>query len=112
MKKKSRPIWSDLERAKTIPGVPDDELPEVTAADLDRAVFSIGGVVLPTPKRRGRPPGTGKKTLLSLRVDRDVVAGYKATGPGWQSRMNAVLRGGLKSQSSKARRAGRSRRIA
>jgi uncharacterized protein (DUF4415 family) len=32
------------------------------------------------------------KELISLRVDRDVVAAYRATGAGWQGRMNAALR--------------------
>lgn len=33
-----------------------------------------------------------KKSLLSLRVDSDVVAWFRAQGPGYQSRMNALLR--------------------
>lgn len=28
----------------------------------------------------------------SIRLDQDVVAKFKATGPGWQSRINEVLR--------------------
>jgi uncharacterized protein (DUF4415 family) len=38
-------------------------------------------VVAPNPKK-----------LLSLRVDQDVVEWFKGTGPGYQTRMNAVLR--------------------
>ncbi|MCM0756597.1 BrnA antitoxin family protein [Desulfovibrio aminophilus] len=37
---------------------------------------------------RPRPP----KRLLSLRVDADVLEFFRSQGPGWQSRMNAVLR--------------------
>ena len=37
---------------------------------------------------RPRPP----KRLMSLRIDADVVEFFRALGPGWQSRMNAVLR--------------------
>lgn len=37
---------------------------------------------------RPRPP----KRLMSLRIDADVVEFFRAMGPGWQSRMNAVLR--------------------
>jgi uncharacterized protein (DUF4415 family) len=29
---------------------------------------------------------------MSLRIDRDVLAFYKATGQGWQGRMNEALR--------------------
>ncbi|HEX7326969.1 MAG TPA: BrnA antitoxin family protein [Casimicrobiaceae bacterium] len=36
-----------------------------------------------------RPP---TKTLLSLRIDRDVVEWFRAQGRGYQSRMNALLR--------------------
>jgi uncharacterized protein (DUF4415 family) len=32
------------------------------------------------------------KQLVSLRVDRDVLAHFRATGPGWQARINAALR--------------------
>ncbi len=32
------------------------------------------------------------KKLISLRLDQDVIDGFRATGPGWQSRINAALR--------------------
>ena len=34
----------------------------------------------------------GPKQQLTVRLDRDVVAWFKAQGPGYQTRMNAVLR--------------------
>ncbi|MBI4081087.1 MAG: BrnA antitoxin family protein [Candidatus Lambdaproteobacteria bacterium] len=72
--------------------MPDEELPEITDDMLDRAVYSVGGTVLPTPRRRGRPSGTGKKVATTIRFDRDVVAGFRALGRGWQTRMNEALR--------------------
>lgn len=42
--------------------------------------------------RQGRPPSERPKKLLSIRLDQDVVEGFKATGEGWQSRINAILR--------------------
>src|SRR5882757_8878049 len=43
--------------------------------------------------RRGRPPLSGKpKTAITLRLDEDVVRAYRATGDGWQTRINADLR--------------------
>ena len=43
--------------------------------------------------RRGRPPLSGKpKTVITLRLDEDVVSAYRETGEGWQTRMNADLR--------------------
>ena len=45
------------------------------------------------PSLRGRPPqGAEPKQLISLRVDRDVLAAFKAQGPGWQSRMQETLK--------------------
>ena len=33
-----------------------------------------------------------RKILLSLRIDHDTLAWFRAQGPGYQTRMNAVLR--------------------
>jgi uncharacterized protein (DUF4415 family) len=33
-----------------------------------------------------------KKTLLSLRIDSDVIEWFRGQGPGYQSRINALLR--------------------
>lgn len=41
-------------------------------------------------RRRGRPAGSDK-TQIALRVDNDTLAAFRATGQGWQSRMNAAL---------------------
>ena len=41
--------------------------------------------------RRGLKPVTGK-TSVSLRIDADVLEWFKEQGPGYQTRMNAVLR--------------------
>lgn len=45
----------------------------------------------PEAKPRGRPTGSSK-VAISLRIDADVLAKFKATGPGWQSRINDALR--------------------
>ena len=42
--------------------------------------------------RRGRPLGSGKKIQVTLRIDADVVERFKATGTGWQTRMNDALK--------------------
>ncbi|HJU09132.1 MAG TPA: BrnA antitoxin family protein [Rhodanobacteraceae bacterium] len=41
--------------------------------------------------RRGLQPQAGK-TAVSLRIDQDVLDWFKTQGPGYQSRINAVLR--------------------
>lgn len=42
-------------------------------------------------RSRGRPKSENPKTLVSLRLDSDVLKAFKAGGPGWQTRINAVL---------------------
>ena len=43
-------------------------------------------------RRRGRPPVANPKQQISIRLDADVLAKLKATGPGWQGRVNDILR--------------------
>jgi uncharacterized protein (DUF4415 family) len=41
---------------------------------------------------RGRPPVALKRPTLNMRVDADVLEAFKATGRGWQTRVNSALR--------------------
>ena len=41
---------------------------------------------------RGRPKSENKKLLVSVRYSPEVLAYFKSTGEGWQSRMDGVLR--------------------
>ena len=47
--------------------------------------------VLPASRPRGRPAGPTKEQI-ALRVDHDVLEAYRASGAGWQARMNQHLR--------------------
>lgn len=47
----------------------------------------------------GRPPLASPKRALTVRYDADVVEAFKATGRGWQTRMNAALKDWLKTHS-------------
>jgi uncharacterized protein (DUF4415 family) len=49
-------------------------------------------------KQRGRPAGSDKEST-TIRFDREVLAAFRAAGPGWQTRMNAALRDWLKDHS-------------
>ena len=40
---------------------------------------------------RGRPKSNNKKLLVSIRYSPEVVAYFRSTGEGWQSRMDGVL---------------------
>lgn len=42
--------------------------------------------------RRGRPAKAAPKEAVNIRLDPDVLAYFRATGPGWQSRINEALR--------------------
>ena len=44
------------------------------------------------PVQRGRPKSAAPKVSATLRLDPDVLDSFRATGPGWQSRINAALR--------------------
>jgi uncharacterized protein (DUF4415 family) len=65
-----------------------DDIPELTDEWFDSAELRVGGKVI----RKGRPPLAMPKQLISLRLDAAVIEGFRVTGPGWQSRINAVLR--------------------
>ena len=56
------------------------EHPEADPRHIVRAVLRRGLKPLPT------------KSAVSLRLDDDVLAWFKARGPGYQTRINAVLR--------------------
>lgn len=101
---------------------PDDS-PEWTDEMFDRAEIAIGDKVLRpatgtmtrafTPDeiqaRRGRPPlGSEAKVQQSLRLSREVVDHFRATGPGWQARIDEVLRRHVAEAEAK----GRERRVA
>jgi uncharacterized protein (DUF4415 family) len=43
-------------------------------------------------RSRGRPSLESPKKQVTLRLDADLVARYKASGKGWQSRINDDLR--------------------
>jgi len=43
-------------------------------------------------QRRGRPKLARPKEQISIRLDRDVVAVFRASGRGWQARINQALR--------------------
>lgn len=46
----------------------------------------------PSGKKRGPKPSPGAKVLLTLRLDPDIIEAFRATGPGWQARINEALR--------------------
>jgi uncharacterized protein (DUF4415 family) len=47
--------------------------------------------------RRGRPLGSGTKTQVTLRLDVEVLEKFKASGDGWQTRINDALKSWIRS---------------
>lgn len=79
-----------IENEHDTPGawVDPDDAPELTDEWFERAdVYQNGRLI-----SRGRPPVQSPKQRVTLRLDEDVVAALRASGRGWQTRVNAVLR--------------------
>ena len=78
-----RSLGSDLAKvaAHVIQPEEYDELPELTDDMLARGQVNKGG----------RPRSANPKKLISIRLPEDVIAKWRATGPGWQTRMAEKL---------------------
>jgi len=72
---------TDEELARLRPAA--EVLPEVVAA------YKAGQLKLP---RRGRPRKANPKVQVSIRYSPEVIAHFKATGKGWQTRMDEALK--------------------
>lgn len=74
----------------------DPDAPEATDEQLAQAKpFSEAFPALADAMRKnvgGRPRLDNPKVAVSLRLDQEIVARFKASGPGWQTRMNDALR--------------------
>jgi uncharacterized protein (DUF4415 family) len=68
-------------------GIDEDERP-LTKEELLAGIAAMQA-------RRGRPSGS-EKTQIALRVDNSVLEAFRATGKGWQTRMNDALKEWLK----------------
>ena len=78
-----RSLGSDLAKvaAHVIQPEEYDELPELTDDMLTRGKVNQGG----------RPRSENPKKLISIRLPEDVILKWRATGPGWQTRMAEKL---------------------
>ena len=76
--------------------VTDTEDAAITAAamsDLDAVPFTDAQWAAVKPNvRTGRPKAEVTKERITIRLSRDVVTQFRATGVGWQTRMDAALR--------------------
>ena len=95
-------------RYKNIPPITDEEEAEIQrqiAADPDDCELTDEQLAQGRPfaevfpdlmesirRSRGRPPVEKPLQQISIRLDPDVIAKFKATGKGWQGRVNEVLK--------------------
>lgn len=75
---------AEEDKAITAAAKSDPDAQPLTAKQLKAMV--------PLHALRGRPKSENKKLLISVRYSPEVVAYFKSTGEGWQSRMDGVLR--------------------
>jgi uncharacterized protein (DUF4415 family) len=80
--------------------VDPDDAPEWSKDVFERAARWEGGKLVQagegTLTRRGRPKLENPKRQITLRLDSEVVDGFRETGPGWQGRINEALRKAMK----------------
>jgi uncharacterized protein (DUF4415 family) len=89
--------WIDDTTGELIGPDPEIERPlsEDEAARLVTLDEIAPGVALKLRRTRGRQKSE-RKVSTTIRLDKDVLAGWRATGAGWQTRINEVLREALK----------------
>jgi uncharacterized protein (DUF4415 family) len=95
----SKPAGTDWARVKRdaakdgpVPFDADSELYNPNDSAAVAAYWSTASI----KRGRGRPVVAVKRPTLNMRVDAQVLDAFKATGPGWQTRINALLRNAVK----------------
>jgi uncharacterized protein (DUF4415 family) len=88
-----------LKNRKIIPPTPeeDEAINRGIAADPDTYEVSAREIAEMKPigetrRKPGRPKSDVPKEQVSVRYDADVLAAFRASGDGWQTRMNDALR--------------------
>jgi uncharacterized protein (DUF4415 family) len=76
--------------------VDPDDAPSLDSDWFERAEIKRGDTVLRAGRPIGRPKSDAPKQAVNIRLDADLLAHFRATGPGWQSRINALLRKSMK----------------
>jgi len=89
-----------MKKKKPNPYLIDDDNPELTEEFFANARPAIEvleeqfgkAAVKKFLKARGRPRKAAPKIQMTFRFDPDIIETFRATGRGWQSRVNQVLR--------------------
>lgn len=84
---------------KPNPELIDDENPEWTDEMLKQSVRFSGLPDSLQAKLRGRPKAAVTKERITIRLSQEVVEQFRASGDGWQTRMDSALKEWLKTHS-------------
>ena len=84
---------SEKKAAGATEWIDPDDAPELTEEFFDEAEVFRGDTFI--RRGRGRPPSETRKELISIRLDPEVLDRLRSSGPGWQSRVNGLLRHAL-----------------
>jgi len=80
--------------SKHLPELGPDDAPNLTDEQIKQlrpAKEFFAELGIPMPRPVGRPKAQVVKRSVTIRMDEDVVNYFKASGPGWQTRMHEVL---------------------
>ena len=83
---------TEKKRSTSAPWIDPDDTPPLTAEFFKSAELYEGKQL----KSRGRPKAAMTKEPVKLRLDADVLAALRASGDGWQTRINEALRASLR----------------
>lgn len=89
-----RPAMSRTEDRAAAAARMDPDNPPLDAATLARLrpVAEVAPELAAMARRRGRPKAANPKRAIKLRLSPDVLGWFRATGPGWQTRIDEALR--------------------
>jgi len=86
--------------------VDPDDAPELTDEDFARGTWKNGDSMVSRQEaqaaiaRTGRPRIAEPKKAVNIRLAPEILAAFKATGKGWQTRINTALHNWLKEHNS------------
>jgi uncharacterized protein (DUF4415 family) len=83
---------TEKKRSTPAPWMDSDDAPPLTAEFFKSAELCEGKQL----KSRGRPKAAMTKEPVKIRLDADVLAALRASGDGWQTRINESLRAALR----------------
>jgi uncharacterized protein (DUF4415 family) len=81
-----------------VSAVDPDDAPELTEEYFRHADIYVGDKLI----RRGRPRMARPKEAVKLRLSPDVLEHFRASGAGWQTRINETLEKAVKREKKKA----------